>query len=1145
MSNFTRDVVEHLGADPGRPALTFVGRDGVIQRFTFAELAAEAARWAHLLRGRGHQPGDRVLVVLGTVPEWIGVMLGAIKGGLVTVPCPATLQAHDLASRARQTGAAALVAHPSAQPELDAMRGMLDTELDLLLLDEAAQLLSRCRPVAPTESRLPDDEAFVLYTPGTSSEPRGVRHSHAYIDAQRMQAEHWLDAKAGDVVWCTAGTGGVAAIWNVLLGPWSQGTEIVMHESCLDPAERLDLIDFLGVTILCQTPAEYRSMIESTALGSARPSRLRHVVSTGEPLDPEVIDGFRTAHELTIHDGYGQTETAVLIAHTAMEPVRDGSLGRPTPGHEVAIVDEAGNPVGVGIEGEIALRGRPPSLFLGYCDAPAETAEAFRGDWYLTGDRATRDADDSIWFVGRADDIISSAEHRIRPLEVERALLAHPAVAEVAVIGKPDPRLGQVVKAFVVRRVTDEPTDALARDLEERARLAMASSGCTCETELVTDLPRTDDGRIRRGELRKLERERAGVEEPSPLRVAGVALLAETRQAGAEGRLVERLADATPSSPGTPVHDTRDAEKTGKSDRQIAREARAAEKERVRVESAERRRQEEAARQAEKEAREAEQARLRAEADERKQQEAAARQAEKEAREAEQARLRAEADERKQQHAAARRAEKEAREAERARLASEAAEQRRQEESVRQAEQARLRAEAQERKQAEEAARKAEKEAQQALQARARDEADDLLRKETAEGKADATRLLEDARRQQEEAERRADKEARQAEQLRLRREAEEHKTQEEAARKAEANAQRAEQARVRAEAEEQRRQEEIERKAEAARLRADARERKRQEEATRQAVEKARHAEQERARAEAEDRRLQEEARRRAEQATRQSEEARARTEAEERRRQETTEREAEAARVRREVQEQRRQEETARKAEETRLRAEAKEHKQQEEAARRAEKEAREAEQARLRAEAKEHKQQEEAARRAEKEAREAEQARLRAEAKEHKQQEEAARRAEKEAREAEQARLRAEAKESARLAELARRAELDARRAEESRLRTEAKERIRLESAKRQAAQEARRDGALEPTSATHTAGAEDEQRDRRRETDTARRKLERDEGRRRRKGRQAERHTQITDGDEDDAEFGNVLLERIQSYGGHGTDLDGDS
>jgi acyl-coenzyme A synthetase/AMP-(fatty) acid ligase len=324
-----------------------------------------------------------------------------------------------------------------------------------------------------------------------------------------MQAERWLAAAPGDLVWCTAGTGWAKSIWNVLLGPWSAGASIVLHEGAFDPAERFRLIAELGVTVLCQAPTEYRLMAKQDGIDAYDLSRVRHMVSAGEPLNPEVIKTFGEEFGLTIRDGYGQTENTLLVANMPGAEIRPGSMGLPTPGHEIAVIDEDGAIVPDGEEGDVALAGRPPSLFREYYRAPEETAAVFRGDWYVTGDRATRDGDGYLWFTGRADDVILSAAYRIGPFEVESALLEHAGVAESAVIGKPDPDRGQIVKAFVVLRPGVDGSDGLVRELQEHCKRVTAPYKYPREIEFVGELPKTRSGKIRRVELRRLEQERS------------------------------------------------------------------------------------------------------------------------------------------------------------------------------------------------------------------------------------------------------------------------------------------------------------------------------------------------------------------------------------------------------------------------------------------------------------------------------------------------------------------------------------------------------------------------------------------------------------------------------------------------------------
>ena len=494
--NFGGDVVEALALDnPRRRALTHVDTIGAIRRLTFHDVALGVAH------------GQRILVIVGKTPEWHLVLLGALRLGIVSIPCSEQLRAKDLAYRIEHSDASLVVASRSLEGELSLLTNFLEQPPPVLYLDEAATRITTQRPVA-YQSTSTNDHAFILYTSGTTKEPKGVVHTHAYTFAKRMQAEYWLDAQQDDLVWCTAGTGWAKSIWNVLLGPWSCGSEIVLHEGGFDPHERFDLLERLKVTVLCQSPTEYRLMAKLDEIADYDLSHLRHAVSAGEPLNPEVIKRFRDVFGITIHDGYGQTETTLVVCNAPGDEIRPGSMGRPTPGHDVAIIDERGDEVGAGVEGDLAIFGRPPSLFSGYWRAPEETDAVFRGDWYVTGDRATRDKDGYFWFTGRADDVINSAAYRIGPFEVESALKEHPAVAESAVIASPDTMRGEVVKAYIILAPGYTASPELANELQEHVKTVTAPYKYPREIEFVDALPKTISGKIRRVELREMERQK-------------------------------------------------------------------------------------------------------------------------------------------------------------------------------------------------------------------------------------------------------------------------------------------------------------------------------------------------------------------------------------------------------------------------------------------------------------------------------------------------------------------------------------------------------------------------------------------------------------------------------------------------------------
>jgi acyl-coenzyme A synthetase/AMP-(fatty) acid ligase len=337
----------------------------------------------------------------------------------------------------------------------------------------------------------PEDPALIVFTSGTTGEPRGVVHAYRYLLGQRTQAEHWFGSRAGDLAWCTTATGWSKSARNVFLAPWLTGAAAVIHDGRFDPEERLQFAAALGVNVLCQAPTEYRMLAKRARL---RPlPALRRMVSAGEPLDPETIAAFRTATGLEPADGYGQTETGQVTANLVGEPVRQGSMGKPLPGIETRVAGAE-----VGAPGELQLRAASsPTFFSRYLDG-----ERFEGEWWPTGDLVRADADGFLFFEGRDDDIILSSGYRIGPFEVESALQSHPAVAEAAAVAAPDPERGAIVRAIVVPR-DREPSEELARELQEHCKRETAPYKFPRVVEFVAELPKTSSGKIKRAQLRQ------------------------------------------------------------------------------------------------------------------------------------------------------------------------------------------------------------------------------------------------------------------------------------------------------------------------------------------------------------------------------------------------------------------------------------------------------------------------------------------------------------------------------------------------------------------------------------------------------------------------------------------------------------------
>ena len=484
--NFTRDVVEALARDPKRRALTSLGKEGVIEHKNFLEIADGAAVWATTLREAGINPGDRVLVVAGTTVDWVEIVLGTLKAGAVVVPCMPNVTASVLERVVSSTDAALVVGARSLEPTI-AQMGFTP---DVHLYEEGLKRNSKDVPDATTHDTASRDLAFIVSTSGVGGTRKDVAYTHGASFATRVQAEHWLDVGRGDAVWCTTDAASALTMWNTVFGPWSRGAEVVLHEGEFDVDERLDLLFRLGPSILCQSPAEYAALAAHPKLERFRSPRLRRLVATGDFLDTEVVAVFEERWGMTIYDGYGQAETNIVVANLADGAPQPGTIGRALPGHHVAIIDDQGNELPPGIEGDLAVRGRPPTLFAGYWELPEETKSAFLGDWYLTGDVAHVDEEGVFTFVGRAEDVITSSGRTFGPFDVERVLAGHPAIAAAAVVGIRDlQRGGQFVRAFVAPRAGADGSEQLEAELRQYVAQTLPDQQVPREIVFVEELP--------------------------------------------------------------------------------------------------------------------------------------------------------------------------------------------------------------------------------------------------------------------------------------------------------------------------------------------------------------------------------------------------------------------------------------------------------------------------------------------------------------------------------------------------------------------------------------------------------------------------------------------------------------------------------
>ncbi len=465
-----------------RLGIVAIDAEGRRRDWHFGELIARSAGLSGAMAARGVDRGDAVMTLVGSRIEWVLAMLACFRMGAVAMPCNPQLRRKDLEVRVNAAGPKLCI----GQEEL---LGELPDRVPTMDLDEVARSLDEDFPQETPASVVdldPEDPAVIIFTSGTTGNPKGVVYPQRYLVGQRLQAEHWVGARKDELAWCTAAPGWSKSTRNAFIAPWLTGAAALLHDARFDPAERLEVIEREGVNVLCQAPTEYRIMAKRAEL---RPiPSLRRMISAGEPLNPEVIRAFRERLGIGIGDGYGQTETGPVTGMRPDEddPAHDGSMGRPLPGIEARVIN-----------GELQVRpGSVPSFFSHYIGEPP-----FDGEWWSTGDHVRKDDDGYLWFEGRDDDIIITAGYRVGPFEVESALISHPAVAEAAAVPAPDEERGSVVRAIVVL-ANGEPSDRLASELQDHVKSVTAPYKYPRIVEFTDELPKTPSGKIRRAELR-------------------------------------------------------------------------------------------------------------------------------------------------------------------------------------------------------------------------------------------------------------------------------------------------------------------------------------------------------------------------------------------------------------------------------------------------------------------------------------------------------------------------------------------------------------------------------------------------------------------------------------------------------------------
>lgn len=505
--------VEKYASDTDKKALIWLDENNNKKEITYQALMRNVNKIGNILLNNGLKRGDKVLIIMPRLIETYEVYLAALKTGIIIIPSSEMLKVNDLQYRVNHGEVSGVISFHEYTDELTKLKNY--DELNKFIIgqprdgwvfidEEKAEASEELEMVDSTR----DDIAFLPYTSGTTGNPKGVVHTHGWGYAHLKTApENWLGIDEGDKVWATAGPGWQKWIWSPFLSVLGSGATGFIYAGKFHPGTYLELLQENEINVLCCTPTEYRIMAKVDNLEDYKLTHLNSAVSAGEPLNVEVINIFKKYFDVTVRDGYGQTENTLLLGVTKDMEVKPGSMGKPTPGNAVDIIDEDGNPVPVNEIGDIAVPLDSPALFREYYKDMERTKISRRGNYYITGDQARKDEDGYFWFEGRRDDIIISSGYTIGPFEVEDALVKHPYIQECAVVGSPDEIRGTIVKAFIVlKQNVDKDNPNLIKELQDHVKELTAPYKYPREIEFLDDLPKTTSGKIRRIELRQREK---------------------------------------------------------------------------------------------------------------------------------------------------------------------------------------------------------------------------------------------------------------------------------------------------------------------------------------------------------------------------------------------------------------------------------------------------------------------------------------------------------------------------------------------------------------------------------------------------------------------------------------------------------------
>lgn len=497
------------GPRKNKIALYWHGANDETQKYTFSELTFLSNKFANVLKKLGVTRGDRVFFFLPRIPELYFGFLGTLKTGAIAGTLFSAFGPQALSDRLSNSGAKVLVTNKELYPRVKEAKKDLPDLKNIILVDDGLEkmLLKESSKFCCSQMD-PSDPAFILYTSGTTGKPKGVIHVHQAILVEHMTAKWVLDLKEDDVYWPTADPGWVTGIAYGILGSWSNGSSTLIYEGRFDPAKWYQLIQNYQVNVWYTAPTSIR-MLAASGIGLTKKydlSSLRYLASVGEPLNPEAVYWGLKAFKLPFHDNWWQTETGgIMVANYPCLDIKPGSMGKPIPGIKAAIVDDKGNLLPSGKIGNLALKPPWPSMMKKIWKRPKKFKSYFIKGWYISGDLAYVDKDGYFWFVSRADDVIKTSGERVGPFEVESALISHPAVAEAAVIGKPDPIRGEIIKAFISLKPDKIASFKLKEEIQTYVKRELAGHAYPREIVFLDKLPKTRSGKILRRVLKAKE----------------------------------------------------------------------------------------------------------------------------------------------------------------------------------------------------------------------------------------------------------------------------------------------------------------------------------------------------------------------------------------------------------------------------------------------------------------------------------------------------------------------------------------------------------------------------------------------------------------------------------------------------------------